>query len=384
MAKKVKIETMADLSDNLGADIIAALNTKFKGGHKAAYFLTDTNTTDVTEWISTSCAMLDLAISNRPNGGIPVGKITEIYGQSASGKSLLAAHILANTQKKGGIAVYIDTESAVSSDFLQAIGVDISKMMYCPIETIEDCMEAIETIITNVKAKYPNKLVTIVLDSIMGATTKVELESDYDKDGWSTTKAIVLSKSMRKLTNMIGRERICLVMTNQLREKLGVTWGNNTTTAGGKAVGYHSSVRLRLADVGKIEGVFNDVKSIIGKKTKVTVDKNRLGPPLRSVTYDIYFQSGIDDAGSWLETLKLLSLVQQKGAWYQYDIVDESTGEIDTIKFLSKDFEGLLENNPTLKEHIYKTICDKYIVKYDSNEIGIDDVSVVAIEDDVE
>lgn len=380
MAKKV-IEEKVELFDSLGAEIISALNSKYKSQTaKAAYFLSDPeNTADVTDWVSTGSTILDLAISNRPHGGFPVGRIIEIIGESASGKSLLAAHALASTQKKGGIAVYIDTESAVSTEFLRAIGINVEKLIYIPHETIEECFETIETIITKVKAKNNNKCVTIVLDSIMGASTKIEQESDYDKDGWSTAKAIILSKAMRKITNMISRENVCLIMTNQLRTRLGISFGQTWTTAGGKAVGFHSSVRIMLKDLGKLEGTINGVKNVIGKKTQATIIKSRMGPPLRSVTYNIYFQSGIDDSDSWLEALKELGLVKQSGAWYSYDYINEETGEIKNIKFQSKDFATMVEGDMDLKHHIYAAICEKYILKYDSNDIGIDDIEITEI-----
>ena len=158
--------------------------------------------------------MLDLAISNRPNGGIAVGRITELNGLESSGKSLIGAHLLAETQKKGGVAVYIDTETAVSEDFLGVIGVDINKMLYLHLETVEDIFEAIEEIVTKVRESDKDRLVTILVDSLAAATTKVELNADYDKDGWATSKAIVISKAMRKITQMIGRQRVALVFTN--------------------------------------------------------------------------------------------------------------------------------------------------------------------------
>lgn len=140
-----------------------------------------------------------------------------------SGKSLLAAHALASTQKDGGLGVFIDTENAVSDQFLTAIGVDLSKLLYVQLDTLEDIYAAIEEIITKVRSTptYKDKSVTIVVDSTAAASTKVEMEADYEKDGWATTKAIVNSKAMRKLTQLIGRQRICLIFTNQLRMKLG-------------------------------------------------------------------------------------------------------------------------------------------------------------------
>lgn len=143
-----------------------------------------------------------------------------------SGKSLIGSHLLASTQRKGGIAVYIDTESAVSPEFLEAIGVDTSNMLYVHLETVEEIFDTIETIVTKIRESNKDKLVTILVDSLAAASTKVEMDADYDKDGWATTKAIVISKAMRKITQMIARQQVALVFTNQLRQKLGVMFGD--------------------------------------------------------------------------------------------------------------------------------------------------------------
>jgi recombination protein RecA len=375
MAKKTK--TKDELTDDLAVTLADSINKQFKGqNYKTAFFLAgdDDAPTNVHEWISSGCSMLDLAISNRPNGGFPVGRITEITGLEASGKSLLAAHTLAETQKKGGLAVYIDTESATSSEFLTAIGVDIKKMLYVPLETIEEIFETIETIVENVRKSDKDRLVTIVVDSVMGASTKIEMSAEYDKDGYATSKSIILSKAMRKVTNWIARERICLIFTNQLRTKLGVSFGDPWTTSGGKAIPFHASVRLRLKSIGQIK-----VKdSVVGIKTRVTVVKNRMGPPLRTIDYDIYFESGIDNYGGWLTIMKDHKMVTQAGAWYTYEDVDTESGEVlSEIKFQSKDFMDKVLSNTAMAQRLYDRICEAYIFKYQAGvDGGIDDVVV--------
>ncbi len=376
MAKKSTVD-QETVSNDLANVLADSLNKKFKStNYKVAYFLEgdDTSPSDVKEWISTGSTMLDLAISNRPNGGLPVGRIIEITGLEASGKSLLAAHALANTQKKGGLAVYIDTENAVSREFLEALGIDLKEMLYVPLETVEDIFDAIDSIVEAVRKGSKDRIVTIVVDSVAGASTKVEMAADYDKDGWATSKAIILSKAMRKVTNFVGRERICLIFTNQLRTRLGVSFGDPWTTSGGKAIAFHSSVRLRLKSVGQIKLKGNSGKDeILGMTTRAQVIKNRMGPPLRSVDYDIYFDSGIDDYGSWLTMMKDYGLVTQAGAWYTY--TDTETGEI--IKFQSKDFREKLIDNPEMKNRVYQSICDKYILNYKAGEdFGVDDIEI--------
>jgi|TARA_Y100000031_G_scaffold154758_1_gene203444 recombination protein RecA len=353
--------------DELAEVIASELNKQFKS-HQVAYFLDGVQEapTDVTDWISTGSTILDLAISNRPNGGFAAGRIAEINGLESSGKSLIGAHALASTQRKDGLAVYIDTESAVSSEFLQSIGIDTDKMLYVHLETVEDIFDTIETIVTKIRESDKDKLVTILVDSLAAASTKVEMDADFDKDGWATAKAIVISKAMRKITNLIARQRVCLIFTNQLRQKLGVMFGDPWTTSGGKALPFHSSTRIRLKNMGQIK---DTKKNTIGIKIRAQVIKNRLGPPLRSAEFPLYFDKGIDDFGSWLEVLKVHNLVKQGGAWYT---MNDHTGK--EIKFQSKDFESIMAD-VDFQEYTYDLICEKVILKYDSGKLGIDDVS---------
>ncbi|CAB4155252.1 RecA RecA/RadA recombinase [uncultured Caudovirales phage] len=376
-----KSKSKSELSDSLANTLADSINKQFKGqALKTAFFLAGDNDapTHVTEFISSGCSMLDLAISNRPNGGFPVGRITEVTGLEASGKSLLAAHTLAETQKRGGLAVYIDTEAATSAEFLEAIGADLKTMLYVPLETIEEIFETIETIVEGVRKSDKDRLVTIVVDSIMGASTKIEMAAEYDKDGYATSKSIILSKAMRKVTNWIARERICLIFTNQLRTKLGVSFGDQWTTAGGKAIPFHASVRLRLKNTGQIKAKINGVEQIVGSKTNVQVVKNRIGPPHRKVDYEIYYDSGIDNYGGWLAIMKTFDIVTQAGAHYTLQDVDHETGEsFGEVKFQSKNFIDKVINVPEIKERLYNRICDAYIFKYQAGiDGGIDDVII--------
>ena len=351
--------------DQLASQIADSLNKKFKG-QKIAYFLDGTSQTptDIDEFISTGSSILDLAISNRPDGGIAVGRITEINGLSSTGKSLLGAHILAETQKKDGVAVYIDTETSVSREFLEAIGCDVGNLLYLHVETVEEIFEVIEDIILKIRESSKDKLVTILVDSLAAASTKVEMDSDYDKDGWATSKAIIISKAMRKITQMIGRNKVTLVFTNQLRQKMGVMFGDPYTTSGGLALPFHSSTRIRLKNMGQIK---DKEQNVIGVKCRAQVIKNRIGPPMRSSDYDMYFDRGIDDEGGWLQVLKDLKIATVAGAWYSI----EYNGEVK--KFLSKDFVRLLNEDPEFKKYLYDAICNDSILEYQSDR-GIDDV----------
>ena len=359
MALAVKDELAQVLAENL--------NKKIGKDNRVAYFLdgSDSTPTDIKEFISTGSSILDLAISNRPNGGIAVGRITEINGLESSGKSLIGTHILAETQKKGGLAVYIDTETSVSREWLETIGIDVQNLLYLHVESVEDIFECIENIITKIRESDRDRLVTILVDSLAAASTKVEMEADFDKDGWATAKAIVISKAMRKITQMVGRERVALVFTNQLRQKLGVMFGDPWTTSGGKALPFHSSTRIRLKNMGQIK---DTKKNTLGMKARAQIIKNRLGPPLRHADFNLYFDSGIDDKGSWLQVMKDHKLVKVAGAWYTVQYEGED------IKFQSKDFKKVLDERPELEEYLYEKICEASILKYQTEELGIDDV----------
>jgi len=367
---------MAKVQADLAQQIADNLNKKYKD-QKVAFFLDDDSEdapTNITGWVSSGATMLDVAVSNRPFGGFPIGRITEITGLEQSGKSLLSAHVLAETQKQGGVAVLIDTETAVSREFFDAIGVDVSKLLYITADTVEDIFETIDTIIEQVRKGDKDKLVTIVVDSVAAASTKRELEADYGKDGYATDKAIIISKAMRKITNVIGRQKITLVFTNQLRQKMNaMAFSDPWTTSGGKAIAFHASVRLRLASTGKIKA--KDAKGnerVVGIKVRANVIKNRLGPPLRSADFDIFFDRGIDNYGAWLGAMKDYDFVKQGGAWYTY--VDVETGE--EFKFQAKELQDLLENNPSVKEQIYKRICEFTILQYKKDSLDTDNLVV--------
>jgi recombination protein RecA len=353
--------------DELTEIIADELNKQFKH-QQTAYFLGDsaTSPTDVVDWISTGSSVLDIAISNRSHGGFAAGKISEITGLESTGKSLLGAHVLANTQRRGGIAVYIDTESSVSREFLEALGIDISQMIYVQLETVEEIFEAIENIVTKIRESDRDRLVTILVDSVAAASTKIEMDADFDKDGWATAKAIIISKAMRKLTQMIARQRVALIFTNQLRMKLGVMFGDPYTTSGGKAIGFHSSTRIRLKNAGQIK---DSKGKTIGIKIKAQVTKNRLGPPLRIAEFSMYFDRGIDDYGSWLKVLSEYKLVKRGGAWYT--LLDQNEKE---IKFQSSTWGDKLKEDDDLRNHVYDLICSKTILKYQTDTLGIDDV----------
>ena len=374
MAKKSNSQNSDrdDLIDLLQTE----LNKANKDGGKIAYTLDEKdNPTDITDWISTGSSILDLAISNRPHGGLPVGRMVEFNGLEGTGKSLISAHVVAETQKKGGMAVLIDTENAGSPEFWASLGVDLKKMLYVQCETVEDIFEQMEKMIAIVRKSNKDRILTIIVDSVAAASTKAELESEHGKDGYATGKSIIISKAMRKITTMIGRQKVLTIFTNQLRQNLNaMAFGDKYVVSGGKALAYHCSVRVRLNNAGKLK----KGEEIIGNECKAVVVKNRMGPPQRTANFDIYFDSGIADYSSWIKVLKDNGLVKQAGAYYTYQKVDGTDW-----KFQSKDFIATLQSDSKLKEEIYLKICDAVVMKYkDPNSKIVEDAQVATDEED--
>lgn len=352
--KKKKNVATAD-RDELASLIADSLNKLHKDG-QVAYFLDgeEETPTDLKDFVSTTNDVLDLIISNRPNGGIAAGRITELTGLEASGKSLLSAAFIAATQRRGGVAVLIDTENAVNDEYFEAVGVDLKKLVYAAHDTVEDIFDSIVEIVEKVRASSgKNKLVTIVVDSVAQASTKAEKATDFSKDGYATGKAILISKAMRKITTMLGRERIALVFTNQLRMKLNApAFSDPYTTSGGKGIAYAASTRIRLTQVGKLK---DSDGNVIGIRTKAKIEKNRLGPPHREMEFNIYFNRGIDNYGSWLDVLSDNEVIKKSSSWYTYG----------NHKFQAKDFADLLKSNKELKDELYQKMCDGLIMKYE-------------------
>lgn len=368
MANKKKVIEERDAG--LALSIVEALNKTFKDGQVAYIIGNETTPTDLIDFVGTGSSILDLAISNRPYGGIACGRITELTGLEGSGKSLIAAHMMANVQKEGGVVVLLDTENAVNPEFFAAIGLNFGQMVYAQPDTVEDIFVMIETIVNRVREKEGNeRKIIIVVDSVTGAPTKQELEADYDKDGYATGKAIILSKAMRKITQLIAKEKIALVFTNQLRQKMNApAFSDPWTTSGGKAIAFHASVRIRLAVTGKIT---NKDKQVIGVSVKASVVKNRLGPPYRVSEFNVYFDRGIDDMDSWLKFCKDKSVVSSGGAYITYTSLD---GE--SHKFQSKEWKDFLMNNPEMKDEIYNRMAEAMIMSYSSDGLSTDDIDI--------
>lgn len=380
MAKKQELG--ADEVTPKASSIIRSIRTSLNkdDDEKLTWDLTkEDSPTHVKEFISTGSTLLDYVVSNRRAGGIPVGKLTEIQGEEASGKSLLCAHIIANTQKLGGIAVYMDTENATNPDFMRRVGVDLQSLIYVQPGTIEKAFETIEDVIKALRAKSADIPVTILWDSIAATPPQAEIEGDYDPNSRIGLMAKALAKGLRKLTDLIGRERITLVFTNQLKQKFNVMYGDPWGTPGGKAIPYHASVRLRVSSSTKLKDKDNTVFGIVTNGSAV---KTRLGPPLRKCKFEIHFDAGIDDVGSWFNVLHENKLIEKRGGWCYIEMPNHPP-----VQFREAGWRKLCAENVGVKAWAEQELERIMVVRYDDNVLereGVEIPSESALDGDEE
>ena len=374
MAKTKHIDGVADKVERVDRDelavlIVDAFNKSQKDGSKVAYFLDEQeDPSNVTDWISTGSDLLDLAISNKKNGGLPVGRIVELNGLEGTGKSLIAAHILASTQKKGGLGIMIDTENAAAPAFWAAVGVSVKDLVYANLFTVEEIFSKIEQAIGVARKNFPDKLVTIVVDSLAMASCATEMEAEHGVKGYNTQKAIIISMALRKITGLIGKQRILVVFTNQLRMNLNaVMFGDKWIVPGGKAMGFAASVRVRLASTGNLK----KSERVIGNGCKAVVTKNRMGPPKRIAEFEIHFDSGIQNLKSWLDWLKAHNLATSSGQKYTIKL-PSGNQTMTVVEFVEK-----INTDIAFKDEVYNIIADDYIMEYrDPNSKIVDDIQV--------
>jgi protein RecA len=281
-------------------DLITSLNKEH--GSRVAYNLAhDISPTHVNRWIGTGSRLLDYIISNRDDGGLPEGRIVEIFGPPSIGKSHIAIQIARMTQQMGGIVVYIDTENATSVENLSLLGVDITKrFVYVDTHCTEEVLSIAESTILKAKAMDKDVPITIIWDSVAASSPKAELIGDYDKESIGL-QARAISKGMRKITGVIGNQNVLFVILNQIRTKIGVMYGDPTTTPGGKAIPFHSSVRIKL---GAGQQIQDKDKNVIGIHVSAKTIKNKVAAPFRICNFEIHFGVGIKEHEQIFDVLR--------------------------------------------------------------------------------
>ena len=282
----------------------------------------DENAYAKIEGIQTGALSLDIALGG---AGIPRGRITELYGPESSGKTTLALHIIANAQKAGGIAAFIDAEHALDTTWAKRLGVDVSNMLVSQPDTGEQALDIAQMLIAS------NSVDVIVVDSVAALTPRAEIEGEMG-DTHVGLQARLMSQAMRKLTAIINKSKTALIFINQIRMKIGVMFGNPETTPGGKALKFYSSVRVDLRRITTLK----DAKGAVGSRVRARIVKNKIAPPFRDTEFDIMFDSGISYEGDLLDMAVAEDIVQKSGAWLNYGDARLGQGRDNAKKYLAE------------------------------------------------
>ena len=277
--------------------------------------------------ISTGCLSLDVALGV---GGIPRGRVVEIYGPEASGKTTLALHIVAEAQKTGGFAAFIDAEHAVDPDYSKRLGVNTEELLISQPDTGEQALEICETLVRS------GALDVVVIDSVAALVPRAELEGDMG-DSHMGLQARLMSQALRKLTGTVSRSNTTVIFINQIREKIGVVFGNPETTPGGRALKFYSSVRLEIRRITTIK----DGTEMVGSRVRVKVVKNKVAPPFKKSEFDIMYGQGISYVGDIIDLAVEGNIVEKTGAWYSYDDMKIGQGRENAKSFLTENSDIL-------------------------------------------
>lgn len=293
------------------------------------------------EVLPTGCLSLDLAIGV---GGLPRGRIIEIYGPESSGKTTVALHVIAEAQKAGGIAAFVDAEHALDPVYAKALGVNLDELYVSQPDTGEQALDITESLVAS------GAVDVIVVDSVAALTPKAEIEGDMG-DSHVGLQARLMSQALRKLTAKTNKSKACIIFINQLREKVGVMFGNPEVTAGGKALKFYASVRI---DVRKADAL-KDSEGAYGNHTKAKIVKNKVAPPFKTAEFDIIFGKGISQGSCLIDLGIQYNVIQKSGAWFSYKGDKIAQGREKAVAFM--------ENNPEIAKEVKDQILDAFYNK---------------------
>ena len=333
-----KAEENAGISNERAKALSLAIEKIEKDFGKGSIMKLGDKTTVNVDAIPTGALSLDVALGI---GGIPRGRIIEIYGPESSGKTTLAQHIVAECQKKGGIAAFVDAEHALDPEYAKNLGVNIDELLISQPDTGEQALDITEELVRS------GAVDIIVVDSVAALVPKAEIEGTME-DQQMGLQARLMSKALRKLTGVIGKTNTTVIFINQLRQKIGVMYGNPETTTGGNALKYYASVRMEIKRTETLKGDGEDV----GNHVRVRVLKNKVAPPFRTAEFDIIFGKGISKTGNILDVAVNLGIVNIAGAWFSYNDAKLGQGREKSKEFLDANPELLAEIERLVREKL--------------------------------
>jgi recombination protein RecA len=331
---------MSDNKDREKALEMAIGQIEKQHGEGTIMKLGDEATQDVPS-ISTGSIMVDYALGV---GGVPRGRVTEIYGPEASGKTTLALHVIAEAQKAGGYAAFIDAEHAFDPRYAKNLGINTDELLVSQPDSGEEALEITETLIRSAA------LDVIVIDSVAALVPRAELEGEMG-DSHVGLQARLMSQAMRKITGIINKTRTSVIFINQIREKIGVMFGNPETTSGGRALKFYSSVRIDIRRIGSLK----QGDEVVGNRTKVKVVKNKVAPPFKQVEFNIMYGKGISRMAEILDMAVEFDIIEKRGSWYRYGGEPIGQGTDNAIEFLKSDPEATEEIEKQIREQMNPT-----------------------------
>lgn len=329
-------QSLEQLNDDRDKALTAALAALEKNYGKGAIMRLDESVAEEIETIPTGSIGLDIAIGI---GGIPRGRIIEIYGPESSGKTTLTLHMAAETQKRGGTVVFIDAEHALDLSYAAKLGVDIKKLLISQPDSGEQALEICETLVRS------NAVDLVVIDSVAALTPRAELEGEMG-DSLPGLQARLMSQALRKLTAAVSKTNTTVVFINQIRMKIGVMFGSPETTAGGNALKFYCSLRMDIRRIGAIK----EKEEVVGNRTRVKIVKNKVAPPFREVEFDIMYNEGISQTGELIDLGTKYGVVDKSGAWYAFQGERIGQGRENAKQFLKE--------HPEIRADIHKLILD--------------------------